>query len=125
MKHENVVERIEGTDIIWKDGDPTHETKEKKNKKGKKITKIIKVPSFFDLFASHAAYEEVKDKVSESETADQIDKALTLGNEIKDSIVPLALEQYLQVIEVGADDSEDNDDDWSDDDGVEDKVTTK
>jgi len=44
-----------------------------------------------------------------------MDEALDLGNEIKDSIVPLALEQYLGVIEVGADDSEDDDDDDDDD----------
>ena len=115
MQKQNVVERIEGTEITWKAGcDPTHMKKTKK-KKGKKITENKKVPSFFDLFASHVAKEGDNDEDSDDETAQQMDEALDLGNEIKDSIVPLALEQYLGVIEVGADDSEDDDDDDDDD----------
>lgn len=44
-----------------------------------------------------------------------MDEDLDLGNEIKDNVVPLALELYLGVIEVGDSDDGEDDEDGSDD----------
>jgi len=113
QKKPNQVEKIEGTEISWKAGcDPT-KVKKTKKKKGKKITTTESVESFFDIFASHVA--EVNDKPAEEddddhdESAEKMDRSLELANQIKDQVVPLALELYLGVVEF--DDESDNEDD--------------
>ena len=59
-----------------------------------------------------------KDDEEEDEQAEKMDDDMELGNEIKDNIIPLALEIYLGVVELGESEDEDGDDDDDDDDDM-------
>jgi len=118
MSRPNTVEKCVGTEISWKQGcDPTHIKKNKKKNK-KKITIMEKIPSFFDLFQTiDMTNKEDQDEEEEGdEQAEKMDEDMELGNEIKDNIVPLALEIYLGVVELGDSEGEEGDEDDDDDD---------
>jgi len=89
------------------------------------VTTQVKCDSFFNFFESVAAAEMDKktapensdDDDEENKIGEQMDHDFDLGNDIKDDIVPLALEYYLGVIEKEEpEDSDDDDDDDDDDD---------
>jgi nucleosome assembly protein 1-like 1 len=126
MTKPNVVEKCLGTTIEWAVGcDPTKEKKKKKvkqNGKQKTVTTTVKCDSFFNFFATLEASEIADKKPSDDDSEDgddnkvgeQMDHDFDMGNDIKDDIVPLALEYYLGVIEKeeeGDDDDQDDDDD--------------
>jgi len=122
MSRPNVIEKCVGTEITWKQGcDPTHVKKTKKKNK-KKVTVHEKIPSFFDIFQTlnfnkeEEAEKEAKEDDSEDgdDTAQKMDEDMDLGNEIKDNIIPLALEIYLGVVEIGESDDEEDDEDDDD-----------
>lgn len=121
MSRPNTVEKCVGTEIDWKQGcDPTHIKKNKKKNK-KKITITEKIPSFFDLFqtidmTNKDEKEDNDDDEEGDEQAEKMDEDMELGNEIKDNIIPLALEIYLGVVELGDSEGEDEDDSGEDDD---------
>jgi nucleosome assembly protein 1-like 1 len=82
-----------------------------------------KIPSFFDIFQTiDMTNKDEKDDEEEEgdEQAEKMDEDMELGNEIKDNIIPLALEIYLGVVELGDSEEEDmgdeEDDDMDDDD---------
>ena len=126
MSKPQVLEKCVGTPIEWAAGsDPTHEKKKKKVKKqgkAKTVTTTVKVDSFFNFFDTVEAKDLDKpegdeDDDEESDPGEQMDHDMDVGNDIKDDIVPLALEYYLGVIEKDDDDAdEDGDDDDDDDD---------
>ena len=116
MKHKGMADRTVSTEIKWKNNcDPTIQ-KKKKKKKGKKVNVTVKCESFFNFFKDkdpNSPDEEKDDEDAEMEEDDMDDQA-EIADQIKDDLVPLALEYYLGVIEI--DDDDDSDDD-SDDDG--------
>ena len=132
MTKPNVVEKCIGTPIEWAAGsDPTKEKKKKnvkQNGKQKTVTTTVKCDSFFNFFETVEAAEVANSKPSEEDGSDdedpenkigeQMDHDFDMGNDIKDDIVPLALEYYLGVIEKEDEDSDDEDGagDDSDDD---------
>ena len=132
MTKPNVVEKCIGTPIEWAAGsDHTKEKKKKKvkqNGKQKTVTTTVKCDSFFNFFETVEAAEVANSKPSEEDGSDdedpenkigeQMDHDFDMGNDIKDDIVPLALEYYLGVIEKEDEDSDDEDGagDDSDDD---------
>ena len=126
MTKPNVVEKCIGTPIEWQAGcDPTKEKKKKKVKqqgKTKTVTTQVKCDSFFNFFETVEAAEMDKKKAPENSDDDdeenkigeQMDHDFDMGNDIKDDIIPLALEYYLGVIE--KEEPEDSDEDGDDDD---------
>jgi hypothetical protein len=59
--------------------------KKTKKKKGKKVTENKKVDSFFDLFASHTAGDELEDdEDGEDNITEKMDTSLDLATNIKD-----------------------------------------
>ena len=130
MARPNVVEKCIGTNIAWAQGcDPTKEKKKKKVKSGgktKTVTTTVKAESFFNFFETVEAAEGPKKPQAgadddsddeENKIGQQMDHDFDMGNDIKDDLIPLALEYYLGVIEKeeeGDDDDDDGDD--SDDD---------
>ena len=125
MTKPNVVEKCIGTPIEWAVGcDPTKEKKKKKTKSGgktKTTTTTVKCESFFNFFETVEAaelgtkppgQEEDSEDDEENKIGEQMDQNFDMGNDIKDDIVPLALEYYLGVIE-----KEDSDDDEDGDSG--------
>jgi hypothetical protein len=60
--------------------------------------------------------EEAKNKEGEEDsddakdTAERMDEDLDLGTEIKDNVIPLALELYLGIVELDSDSEGDDDD---------------
>ena len=123
MTKPNVVEKCIGCGIEWQAGcDPTKEKKKKKVKQGgkqKTVTTTVKCESFFNFFETVEASEVDAKKASKDDDSDgddeenkigeQMDHDFDMGNDIKDDIIPLALEYYLGVIE--KDDLDDSDDD--------------
>lgn len=124
---------------------PTKE-KKKKKKKGKKVTVEVKCESFFNIFTTLDPDAENADGKEPQEKDDKKDKkkkggddddeddeeddmetklgdAVEVGDQIKDDLVPLALEYYLGVIEI--EDADMDDDDEGDDDSDEDKPKPK
>jgi len=128
MTKPNVVEKCIGCSIEWQAGcDPTKEKKKKKVKQGgkqKTVTTTVKCDSFFNFFETVEASDVDAKKVTaddsdndddeENKIGEQMDHDFDMGNDIKDDIIPLALEYYLGVIE--KDDLDDSDDDADDDD---------
>ena len=111
MKHKGMTDRTVSTQIKWKDNcDPTIQ-KKKKKKKGKKVNVTEKVRSFFNFFKDKDPAQ--MDEEEEEEEDDDMDDQQEIADQIKDDLVPLALEYYLGVIEI---DEESDDDDDSDDD---------
>lgn len=128
MARPNVVEKCIGTNIAWAQGcDPTKEKKKKKVKqagKTKTVTNTVKAESFFNFFETVEASEGPKKAPSGDSDSDdednkigqQMDHDFDMGNDIKDDIIPLALEYYLGVIEKEDSDADDEDDDDDDED---------
>ena len=137
MSKPNVVEKCVGSNIAWAAGtDPTKEKKKKKKKvngKTKTVTETVKCDSFFNFFETVEAANmgepkpEGEDDDSEEENKDEIgeqmDHHFDMGNDIKDDIVPLALEYFLGVIEKDEDD--DDEDGEGDDDSDEEEKPKK
>ena len=112
MKHKGVLEKTSSTEIKWKDNasNPTLK-KQKKKKKGKKVTVEVKADSFFDIFEEIDMNKIVKKdnkKADEDddEEGDEVEELqmklqgdLENADQLKDDLVPLALEYYLGVIE--------------------------
>ena len=113
MKHKGIVDKLESTAIEWKDNcDPTKKKIQKK-KKGKKIKQEVKIDSFFNFFkdAPEAGHTEggADDKEKDDDAEAEIDEEeeleefqaeqLDMAEQIKDDLVPLALEYYLGVID--------------------------
>jgi len=126
MTKPNVVEKCIGTPIEWAAGcDPSKEKKKKKvkqNGKQKTVTTTVKCDSFFNFFETIEASELDKKKAASGDSdsddednkiGEQMDHDFDMGNDIKDDIVPLALEYYLGVIE--KEEPEDSDEDGDDD----------
>ena len=113
MTKPNVVEKCLGTNIEWTAGsDPTKEKKKKKVKQGgkqKTVTTTVPCESFFNFFETIEAAnlgnkpkpsgDEDSDDDEEGKIGELMDHDFDMGNDIKDDIVPLALEYYLGVIE--------------------------
>ena len=141
MTKPNVVERCIGTNIDWAPGtDPTKEKKKKKktvNGKQKTVTKTVDVDSFFTFFRTidapiPGAKPPKEDDDDESEKEDeeialgeQMDHDFDMGNDLKDDIVPLALEYFLGIIEKEESDSDNDEDDDSDEQPVKAKKSSK
>ena len=116
MARPNVIEKTVGTVINWKDGRNITEKKVKKKVGGKKakktVTKTVQADSFFNFFKD-ATLPESKDleKMDDEEGKDlgeKMDEDFETGNDIKDQLIPLALENYLEVIVDSDDDNSDN-----------------
>lgn len=117
MSSSNVIDKCEGCEIEWTAGsDPTKAKKKKKQKKGGKkvnVTVTVKQDSFFNLFETVDADDEVdgkggddsdEGKDPEHEFGDKMDGQMEIGNCFKDDLIPLGLEYYLGVIEQESDD---------------------
>jgi len=128
----NMIEKCVGTEIEWNEGcDVTvKKTKKKSKKKGSKpVTKMVKQDSFFNFFKSLSADDEKKEgdddegkDEEEEDIAEQMDADLDLGSKIKEEVIPLALEFYMDVIDQEDDeDDEDGDEDDEGDDSDDDK----
>jgi len=135
MTKPNVVEKCIGTTIEWAAGaDVTKEKKKKKVKSGgktKNVTKTVKCDSFFNFFETVEASEVGKETEDDDEDdeenkiGEQMDHDFDMGNDIKDDLVPLALEYYLGVIEKEEEDDDDEDDDDDSDDEDKPKKSKK
>ena len=135
MKNKGIVDKMVSTVIAWKDGcDPTKK-KIKRKKKGKKINVEVKQESFFNFFKDEPeAKEDGKDDADKNpeepddELEDMIDEQQQMAEQMKDDLVPLALEYYLGVIEKDDDDSYgdmDDDEDEMPDEGKKKKKGKK
>ena len=89
------------------------------------MTNTVKADSFFNFFETVEAAEGPKKSTAgneddsddeENKIGQQMDHDFDMGNDIKDDLIPLALEYYLGVIEKADSDDEDGDDDDDDDD---------
>ena len=139
MTKPNVVEKCVGCSIEWSPGsDPTKEKKKKKQKQGgktKTVTKTVKCDSFFNFFETleakdlaekPAGGEGSDEDDDENQIGEQMDHDFDMGNDIKDDIIPLALEYYLGVVQQEEDDDDDDSDgDGPDDDSDDDKPKKK
>ena len=85
----------------------------------------MKCDSFFNFFETveaaelgnnNATGDDDEENDEENKIGEQMDHDFDMGNDIKDDIVPLALEYYLGVIQKDDDDDSDEDDDDDDDD---------
>lgn len=114
MTKQNIIERCEGTVIVWKEGKNITEKKVKKKSKNKKnaaartVTKTVEQESFFNYFKTIDMPDEkdLKEEQDEEEKTlgDKMDEDFDMGNEFKDQLIPLALEYYMEVIEDEEDD---------------------
>jgi len=129
MKSKGIVEKMVSTNIEWKDGcDPTKK-KIKRKKKGKKINVEVKQDSFFNFFkdepepkdgGEEKEAEKKEEAEEDDELEDMIDEHQQMAEQIKDDLVPLALEYYLGVIE-----QDDDDEDFEDDEEEEEEPADK
>lgn len=123
MKVEHCVDKAVGCTITWNAGsDPTKTMK----KKGKKKVKVqVKCDSFFNFFETIIPEDSSKgDDDSddcENDQDEQLENDLDLGTEIKDNLVPLGLEYYLNVIPEDEDNGDDDDDDDENDSDEDEK----
>ena len=124
MTKPNVVEKCNGTTIEWAAGtDPTKEKKKKKVKqsgKTKTVTTTVKCESFFNFFNTVEAADIKKVEAagddsddSNNDIGEQMDHDFDMGDDIKDDLVPLALEYFLGVIEKQEEDDEEDEDEDS------------
>jgi nucleosome assembly protein 1-like 1 len=128
MSKPNIIEKAEGCEIQWKENmNITVKKVKNKKKKGKATgTKTVDAKTFFSFFKT----QEMPDfrKIMESgqnpdnldeedmrELGSKMDEDFDLGNEIKEQLIPLVLEYYLNVIDF--DESDDEDPEGSDDGG--------
>lgn len=67
MENKGLVDRLEGTEIAWKDGcDPTRK-KIKKKKKGKKVNVEVQCDSFFNFFKNEPSKQPGEGEGDEKE----------------------------------------------------------
>jgi len=124
MLSENEVDKIEGTDIKWKEGkDITKKTvtKKQKNKKTGKtrsVTKTVDADSFFNFFKSIQAkpQEGENEEDEDDETLEKLDIHLDISRTLIDDIIPYHLEFFLGVREDENPEGGEDDDDLGDDD---------
>lgn len=124
MSKQNVIEKCDGSEILWKEGRDVTMKKIKKKSKNKKAnkttTKLVEQESFFNFFKTLSMPDE-KDlegagEEEEKDLGEKMDQDFDLGNDFKDQLIPLGLEYYMEVIdddeeEGGEGDSEDEDHD--------------
>jgi len=113
--------------IKWKDACNPTIKKQKKKKKGKKVTVEVKCESFFGIFDNvdpeaidktkkkDDKPEEENDLEEEDEMNIKLQEDTDIADQIKDDLVPLALEYYLGVIENEMEDEDEDDDEDGDD----------
>lgn len=109
MIDDRVLEKTEGTEIVWKEGKNPTIKKIKKKQKNKKtgavrtVVKVVDQESFFSFFTSKSMPEPDKldqmDKDEREELAVKLDEDFDLGNDIINEVIPEALEYYLGVVE--------------------------
>ena len=124
---EEDVEKIEGTEITWKEGKDVTKKKIKKKQKNKKtnetrtIVKTVEAESFFNVFQNRSAPSEeaALESEEENELMDKIDQAMNLAEDLDDVLIPDALEYYLGLADdmAGMDDMDGDDSDPSGGDG--------
>lgn len=125
MQEMNECEEATGTEIQWTPGSDVTKTKKKKGKGKNKKTVVVKAESFFNFFETvgKSVDEATGDSDDEEDAGDmQLEDDLDLGSTIRDDLVPLALEYYLNVIpqedEVDSGDSDEDGSHGSDEDIV-------
>jgi nucleosome assembly protein 1-like 1 len=105
--------------IKWKEACNPTIKKQKKKKKGKKVTVEVKQESFFNFFEpidpENMAKKGETDKDDEEEDMEddddmKLEQDVDTAEQIKDDLIPLALEYYLGVIENEDEDDEDHGD---------------
>jgi nucleosome assembly protein 1-like 1 len=134
----NMIEKCEGTEIEWNEGaDVTIKKVKKKSKKkgAKATTKTVKQDSFFNFFRTLSSEDkgendddDEKNDDDDMDIGEKMDEDFELGQKIKEEIIPLALEFYMDVIEqdeMGDDDDDEGDDDDDDDDQPKQKKKAK
>ncbi|KAF9939634.1 hypothetical protein BGZ67_009109 [Mortierella alpina] len=142
-----VYDHAEGTKIDWKEGKDmsvTVETKKQRHKgtnKTRVVKKTVPAETFFSFFTPPVAPEDEDDEdVDEDEDLDEkLEADYGLGEELKDSIIPRAIDwftgkalqyqdqgdQYDDDFEYDDEDDEEDDDEDEDDDDDEDGVPAK
>ena len=107
------IKEIKSDEIFWKNDqvNPTIElqTKKMKNKRTKyvkTVTKKVKVPSFFSSFKNFKKGDKKKDEESEDDDEEDegedkltIEDEYDLGLQIKEEIIPYAIEYYLGIVD--------------------------
>ena len=100
-KSEDQVESIIGTDIQWKDVDPTKRMVKKKQKHKKTgeirtIETVKQTESFFNIFQTKKLGDaDGMDSDEEAELRDRIDEVQQIVEDFNDLLVPDCLEHYL------------------------------
>ena len=133
MSKPNMIEKAEGCEIMWKENmNITVKKVKNKKKKGKATgTKTVDAKTFFTFFKTQEMPDFKKimesgqnpddlDEENMRELGTKMDEDFDLGNEIKEQLIPLVLEYYLDVIEFDESDDEegsDGSDDGGDSDG--------
>ena len=122
MKNKGILDKTVSTELKWKDNasNPTLK-KQKKKRKGKKVTVEVKADSFFNIFDEIDSSKQETKKPSDEDEEDDAEEEMQMklqtdldnADQIRDDLVPLALEYYLGVIE--KEDQDDSDDEGSDD----------
>lgn len=95
------IEKLVGCDIAWLPGKNTTVIEEKKTikKKGKKttVTKMVPTESFFRFFGTPPMGEDIDEDMPEQEQFElenQINTEMEVGFEIKNKIIPRAIEWF-------------------------------
>lgn len=106
-----------GCTISWTSGSDVTKTKKKKGKGKKKATKVARAKSFFNFFESHdsaAADLPGKKVLLQGEMVEEMSPELEyleadykLAQDIRDSVIPLAIENYLGVLDDSDDEASD------------------
>ena len=86
------------------------------------MTKTVEQESFFNFFKSIQMPDEkelednAEDLEEEKNIGEKMDEDLEMANEFKDQLIPLALEYYMEVIDMEGEDGSDAEDDDDDED---------
>lgn len=117
------IEKLEGCEIHWKAGKNLTEKEVKKTtkKKGKKVTQVKKEPqeSFFRFFDTPDMEDDTNDLEPEEvyELQEQISMEMEVGFEIKNKIIPRAVDWFTgEAVADESSDEEDEDYEGEDDD---------
>jgi len=119
MLDDNEVERIDGTEVKWKEGkDITKKTvvkkvKNKKTGKSKIVTKVVDNDSFFHFFETIPEIDDDLDEDLADALLDKMDRNSQIAKTIEEELIPYHLEYYLGVRE-DLDDEDDEDMDEKD-----------
>jgi hypothetical protein len=105
LSNESMMERAEGTSIIWKGENFTQ-----KLRKHKTDDEYVDCPSFFNFFKSvtmpGALELEEMDEQLESELCNSMEQDFDLACELRDEIIPNAVGYYLKQYKTELEDSE-------------------